>query len=311
MRLFAEMLAALPADARQCPTTCSMALRPIEAADVDRCAEMAGEFAFATRPCCRACEDHASGPWLERASALALVRSRRNRTAWRAEQYARVLRRAAPRAMLRRRAADATSALTDHERAECIASADRLHAGRHRRAGLRSTTTNALLDFAAHLRLAATLLVAARIGDADARSRDASSDGPRASRSAVAAAFRLRSRRPACCSSTIWTRLAASGSSCRSPRREPLTRRDRPSVCILSPTLTSEARPMSDSVDPQRDTRGRRVPRRLQHRDGVGERAEAARSRRADARHRRGVRSSGARLLHRRRARRRARSAAC
>lgn len=47
-RLFADMLAALPAD-EPVPDACMRALRPIEAADVDRCAEMAGEFAFSRR----------------------------------------------------------------------------------------------------------------------------------------------------------------------------------------------------------------------------------------------------------------------
>lgn len=48
MRLFADMLAALPAG-EPVPDSCARALRPIEAADVDRCAEMAGEFAFSQR----------------------------------------------------------------------------------------------------------------------------------------------------------------------------------------------------------------------------------------------------------------------
>ena len=45
MRLFADMLAALPAG-ESVPDSCVHALRPIEAADVDRCAEMAGEFGY-------------------------------------------------------------------------------------------------------------------------------------------------------------------------------------------------------------------------------------------------------------------------
>jgi hypothetical protein len=45
MRLFADMLATLP-PGEPVPDACAHALRPIEAADVDRCAEMAAEFAM-------------------------------------------------------------------------------------------------------------------------------------------------------------------------------------------------------------------------------------------------------------------------
>ncbi len=155
MRVFADMLATLPAG-ETVPDACASALRPIEAADVDRCAEMAGEFSFL----------HVSYMWeLARTGDPAWSQAERAGTwvtfnapqwaGWVAEQDARYCE-VPPTGML----ADTPrpdTVVRNTERLECISSvtacmmsdiAASAYAGYDERT----------LDYAAHLRLAATLL---------------------------------------------------------------------------------------------------------------------------------------------------------
>ncbi|HEX5123445.1 MAG TPA: hypothetical protein VFV97_09365, partial [Rhodanobacteraceae bacterium] len=155
MRLFADMLAALPAG-ESVPDACTRALRPIEAADVDRCAEMAGEFASS-----RSAIDFAVAPIDDprrlppsRIAGRVLF-DKLQWTAWLAEQDARYCEEP-PNTLL----ADSPHAAFERgplQRLECISSvsgcivAD-IAAPEYVQYDVRT------LDFAAHLRLAAALL---------------------------------------------------------------------------------------------------------------------------------------------------------
>lgn len=154
MRLFADMLAALPAG-ETVPEACTQALRPIEAADVDRCAEMAGEFAFGESTLrwvgVRADREES---WAERVGNWVTSDIPQWR-AWAAERDAQYCEDP-PTTML----ADVPHASDDlrvTQRLECISSvigcmlAD-IGAGAYADYDART------LDFAAHLRLAAALL---------------------------------------------------------------------------------------------------------------------------------------------------------
>ncbi len=154
-QLFADMLAALPA-AESVPDACGRALGPIEEADVDRCAEMSGEFAFVEHSSAwsRAREARLHGSWLGRVERWLLVNALQSR-GWVAEQNARYCE-ASPNGML----ADVPrppSAFRRTTQLECIS-------------GVYSCILSQIvepvfdgydertLDYAAHLRLAATLL---------------------------------------------------------------------------------------------------------------------------------------------------------
>ncbi len=120
MRLLAEMLAALPAG-EPVPDECGAALRPIETADIDRCGEMAGEFAMS-----RSVEDELSrngASWTDRAETWLMFDARQTQ-AWRAEQYAQYCGDSAVRRMLDDDAVSPDVALGPvMRRAECVARA--------------------------------------------------------------------------------------------------------------------------------------------------------------------------------------------
>ena len=154
LRLFAQMLAALPRD-EAAPPECSDALRPVDAADLDRCAAMAREYAISTDIVREMTARYDEEPWWNRPMAW-LTFDARQSLAWRAEQGAAFCGEGA----LRRMAADlpvAAETLRVTNRFECVASAigcilAEIVAPTHLQYDQRA------LDFAAHLRLAATLL---------------------------------------------------------------------------------------------------------------------------------------------------------
>lgn len=155
MRLFAEMLAALPPD-EPVPPVCGEAFRPVAAADVDRCTEFAQEIAN-TRSSMRAAvaaqrtvSDRAIG-WL--------TFDAQQTAALKAEQFAAYCGDAAVRRSLADRAIDAAAIPRPFSswRPECVANVTGCV--------LSEMTGSAyvkyderVLDYAAHLRLAATLL---------------------------------------------------------------------------------------------------------------------------------------------------------
>lgn len=153
LRLFAEMLARLPQD-ETVPDACGKALEPIAAADVDRCAEMAGEFRLARSTIERALPQRSTG-W-ERVERW-LVYEPRQSEGWRAEQYAAFCGEQAAERMMHDVPWHAEGEAPVTRRLECIASvtgciladiARPIYGGYDERT----------LDCAAHLRLAATLL---------------------------------------------------------------------------------------------------------------------------------------------------------
>jgi hypothetical protein len=154
MRLFAEMLAELPADV-EVPRDCFMALRPVEAADADRCAAMTREFALSESMFRDTTTTHAREPWWSRAWNWIFFDATQT-NAWWAERHAAYCDGSAARRLL----ADiplGENATPIRHRPECIASltgciladiaAPSVDYGDGR-----------VLDFLAHLRLAATLL---------------------------------------------------------------------------------------------------------------------------------------------------------
>ena len=92
LRLFGEMLAALPA-AEQVPGECSEALRPIEAADADRCAELSSEFGLAASSMRDAMAKRETERWWNRASDWLFFDAKQT-DAWRAEGFPRIAARA-------------------------------------------------------------------------------------------------------------------------------------------------------------------------------------------------------------------------
>jgi hypothetical protein len=149
MRLYAEMLAGLRAD-ESVPADCATALHPIEAADVDRCAQMAGEFAAV-----RSISTEADGTAWGRLQVW-LTFDARQSEAWRAEQFAPACADHAVARMLLDQSALKEAQRPVTQRLECVSSwigcvlADIA-------AGAYPDYEQRTLDFAAHLRLAATL----------------------------------------------------------------------------------------------------------------------------------------------------------
>ena len=151
--LFADMLAALPAG-EPVPDACTHALRPIEAADVDRCAEMAGEFAFSRRTFeFTTAPGDRSGSWRERLGwwiTLAVPQWE----GWIAEQEAYFCED--PPVSLLADEPRPASQVRVIERLECISSLNGCLLADIAPAYADYDTRT--LDYAAHLRLAASLL---------------------------------------------------------------------------------------------------------------------------------------------------------
>jgi hypothetical protein len=154
MHLYADMLAGLRAD-EPVPAECSAALQPIVAVDVDRCAQMAGEFAFSASVMRRA-PGHAAESWWDRAQRWIFFEERQSE-AWRAENLAAYCGEPVAERMLADQPASSEPARPATRRLECVSSlvgciladiATPMYVDYDRRT----------LDFAAHLRLAATLL---------------------------------------------------------------------------------------------------------------------------------------------------------
>jgi hypothetical protein len=155
MRLFADMLAALPAN-EPAPESCAEALKPIEAADVDRCAEMAGEFAFLQRGLsieARRAHDPTVS-WSERAGTWLMFNLPQAR-GWLAEQDARYCEQP-PKTLLADTPRPA-STLRRTEQLECISSVLACMLSDIAAPAL-DNYDERTLDYAAHLRLAAALL---------------------------------------------------------------------------------------------------------------------------------------------------------
>lgn len=154
--LFGDMLAGLPAD-EAVPADCASALRPVAAADVDRCAEMAGEFLLSQTLVREMNEGARARPWWERWQSRLLFEPAQTQ-AWFAEPAARHCGAAASARMLADRPLGPADEIPPPtHRLECVSSlvgciladvAAPAYLGYDRRT----------LDFAAHLRLAAALL---------------------------------------------------------------------------------------------------------------------------------------------------------
>jgi hypothetical protein len=155
IRLFADMLAGLHAD-EAVPAECVAALQPIMAADVDRCAQMAGEFATSTSALRQTFAERATRPWWDRAQGWLFFQERQS-GAWRADDLATYCGEAAVARTLADQPARSEPRHPITQRPECLSSligcvltdiATPAYAEYDQRT----------LDFAAHLRLAATLL---------------------------------------------------------------------------------------------------------------------------------------------------------
>lgn len=155
IRLFAEMLAALP-DGEQVPDTCNTALRPIDGTDMDRCGEVAGEFAWLTTSMRQSVAQARAVSWMDRAFGWATLDMRQS-DAWRAETLAPYCGEEATSRMLADVPFPAEAIHPVARRVECVSNL----------AGCILTDIAApayveydsrTLDFAAHLRLAAALL---------------------------------------------------------------------------------------------------------------------------------------------------------
>jgi hypothetical protein len=154
VRLFAEMTAALP-EGEPVPDECRVALRAVEAADVDRCSEMAGELGFADSVQ-QFIRSDPQTPWWERASGWLLFEPHQTK-AWRAEQNARYCGHAALERMQRDVPSQPDAWTPATHRVECVASVlGCIEAGIV--ADAYAPYDERTLDFAAHLRLAATIL---------------------------------------------------------------------------------------------------------------------------------------------------------
>ena len=153
IRLFAEMLAASPADER-IPPSCADAFRPIEAADVDRCAELSTELAIGEKMTREI--SSAKQSYLERVFSWFVFYPQQT-DAWRAEQLTLNCGDAASRRLLADKPIEPDAVPHPLWRLECVANsigcilaeiAAPAYVGSDKR----------LLDYAAHLRLAATLI---------------------------------------------------------------------------------------------------------------------------------------------------------
>ena len=155
IRLFADELAALPAG-EAVPEACQHALEPIEAADVDRCAEMAGEFDFLRRSYVWQSGQRSDGAtsWSERAG-LWILFYMPQWEAWTAEIDARSCEEP-PVSMLMDQPRS-RSTVSNTEKLECISSVMACMMSDLVAPALDHYDARTL-DYAAHLRLAATLL---------------------------------------------------------------------------------------------------------------------------------------------------------
>ena len=156
MHLFAEMLAELPAG-EAVPAECRTALQPISAADVDRCGEMAGEFAISTSAMkFMWAQVEKEGTWWNRAQRW-IVLDESYGDAWRAEHSAEHCGESATRRMLEDAPLIEAATHPVMTRVECIAGVINCMIADIAGPAYIDYDTRTL-DFAAHLRLAATLL---------------------------------------------------------------------------------------------------------------------------------------------------------
>ncbi|WP_343788245.1 hypothetical protein [Dokdonella soli] len=155
IHLLADMLAGLRAG-EAVPAECVSAAQPIAAADVDRCAQMAGEFRAQTSILRDVAAQSAQRPWWERAINWLSFEERQTK-AWIAENFASYCGEAAVAHMLADQSSRSAPSRPLMHRPECVSSligcilsdiAAPAYADYDQRT----------LDFAAHLRLAATLL---------------------------------------------------------------------------------------------------------------------------------------------------------
>jgi hypothetical protein len=153
IRLFGEMLAASSSD-EAIPPSCMDAFRPIEAADVDRCAELSTERAVSENVM-REISSTRQPYWKRVFSQL--IFDPRQTVAWGAEQFTPYCGEAASRRLLADKTIDLNAVPHPLRRLECITSvtgcilteiATPAYVGYDKR----------ILDYAAHLRLAATLI---------------------------------------------------------------------------------------------------------------------------------------------------------
>lgn len=154
MRLYAEMLAALP-NSEAVPDACMAALRPIETADMDRCGELAGEFAWGATSIGQSMKQVRATSWVDQTFGW-MTWDPRQSDAWRAEVFAPYCGKEATSRMLADVPYQAAAVRPVMRRLECLSSVT----------GCMLTDIAApvyveydhrTLDFAAHVRLAATL----------------------------------------------------------------------------------------------------------------------------------------------------------
>ncbi len=153
IRLFAEMLAASPSN-ETIPPSCTDAFRPVEAADVDRCAELSSGFAISENMTREISSMKQSS--LERMFSWFIFDPQQT-DAWRAEQLTLYCGEAASHRLLADKPIAPDAVPHPLWRLECIANfsgcvlaeiASPAYIG----------YDNRILDYAAHLRLAATLV---------------------------------------------------------------------------------------------------------------------------------------------------------
>lgn len=155
MLLIADMLASLR-DGERVPAACAAALQPIAAADVDRCAQMAGEFAVSSSILDQALGANAVKPWWSRAHD-GLLFDERQSVAWRAEDFAAYCSQTAVARMLVDESARSAPMRPITQRLECVSSVVGCMLA-DISAPIYADHDARVLDFAAHLRLAGTLL---------------------------------------------------------------------------------------------------------------------------------------------------------
>ncbi len=153
IRLFAEMLAAWPTN-ETIPPSCADAFRPIEAADVDRCADLSIELAIGEKTT-RAISS-AKQSYLERVFSW-FVFDPKQTDALRAEQLTLYCGGAASRRLLADKPIEPAAVPHPLRRLECIANITGCLLAEIAAPGYVDFDRH-LLDYAAHLRLAATLI---------------------------------------------------------------------------------------------------------------------------------------------------------
>jgi hypothetical protein len=181
MRLFAEMLAAAPTG-EPVPSDCIAAFRPVEAADVDRCAELARELAINENTL----QMSAALPQASWDRFLSWLSFDRVQTvALQAEQFAHYCGQSATQRLLEDRPIAVSAVLhpVRQLRLECIANATGCVLSEISSAAYVAYDER-LLDYAAHLRLAATLVWLARAPAGDGALHDRFEQRPEALRSA-------------------------------------------------------------------------------------------------------------------------------